>query len=86
MRGRKRLIEAAAHEFAEMGLDGASTRDIAARANLAQSALPCHFRTKEMLWKAEVRLTMGEDAFSEQCTELLLRLLMPGSQSRGVPR
>lgn len=49
---RARLIEAAIHEFAEKGFDGASTGEIAARAGAAQSAVPYHFGTKDSLWKA----------------------------------
>lgn len=47
-----RLVEAALHEFAEKGFEGASTRAIAARAGVAQSALPYHFTTKDALWRA----------------------------------
>ena len=49
---RARLIQAAIEEFAEKGFDGASTGEIAARAGLAQSAVPYHFGTKDLLWKA----------------------------------
>ena len=52
LKTRERLVQAAVHEFADKGFDGASTREIAARADLAQSSVPYHFRTKEMLWKA----------------------------------
>ncbi len=49
---RARLIQSAIEEFADKGFEGASTRDIAARAGAAQSAIPYHFQTKELLWKA----------------------------------
>ena len=47
---RQRLVEAALHEFSRQGFDGASTRRIAARAGVPQSAVPYHFTTKEALW------------------------------------
>jgi len=49
---RARLVEAALHEFAEKGFEGATTRTIAARAGIAQSAVPYHFTTKDALWRA----------------------------------
>ncbi|MDJ0864934.1 MAG: TetR/AcrR family transcriptional regulator [Myxococcota bacterium] len=49
---RERLVAAALHEFAEKGFGGASTRAIASRAGVAQSAVPYHFQTKEALWQA----------------------------------
>ncbi|MBT8466102.1 MAG: TetR/AcrR family transcriptional regulator [Deltaproteobacteria bacterium] len=49
---RARLIEAAIGEFAEKGFEGASTGEIASRAGVAQSAVPYHFGTKDLLWKA----------------------------------
>lgn len=61
---RDRLVEAALREFAEKGFDGASTRAIAARAGVAQSAVPYHFTTKEALWKAAADQIFG--LFQEQ--------------------
>jgi AcrR family transcriptional regulator len=49
---RDRLVEAALHEFAARGFDGATTREIAQRAGVALAALPYHFTTKEALWRA----------------------------------
>jgi TetR/AcrR family transcriptional regulator len=49
---RDSLVRAALREFAEQGFGGASTRAIAKRAGVAQSALPYHFSTKEALWRA----------------------------------
>ena len=49
---RARLVQSAIEEFADRGFDGASTREIASRAGMAQSAVPYHFRTKDLLWKA----------------------------------
>lgn len=56
---RDRLVEAALHEFAQKGFDGASTRAIATRAGAAQSALPYHFTTKEALWRAAADRIFG---------------------------
>ncbi len=56
---RSRLVAAALEEFAEKGFDGASTRAIATRAGVAQSALPYHFETKEALWKAAADRIFG---------------------------
>ncbi len=49
---RARLIQSAIGEFAEKGFEGASTGEIASRAGVAQSAVPYHFGTKDLLWKA----------------------------------
>jgi len=56
---RKRLVDAACHEFALHGFSGASTRAIAQRADVAQSAIPFHFTTKEALWKAAADVLMA---------------------------
>ena len=61
---RQRLVDAACHEFALHGFSGASTRAIARRADVAQSAIPFHFTTKEALWKAAAESLM--DLISEQ--------------------
>ena len=61
---RQRLVDAACHEFALHGFSGASTRAIARRADVAQSAIPFHFTTKEALWKAAAESLMGK--ISEQ--------------------
>ena len=49
---RDRIIHAAKVQFARTGFDGASTRQIAEVAKVAQSLLLYHFETKEDLWKA----------------------------------
>ncbi len=56
---RDRLVEAAIREFGEKGFGGASTRAIAARAGIAQSAVPYHFTTKEALWRAAADRLFG---------------------------
>ena len=47
-------MEAATDLFAERSFDGATTREIAARAGVTQPLLNYHFRTKEELWRAAV--------------------------------
>jgi AcrR family transcriptional regulator len=49
---RRRIIEAAAGAFSELGFHGASTREIAARAGTNQGLITYHFRSKDDLWKA----------------------------------
>lgn len=56
---RQRLVDAASHEFALHGFAGATTRAIAQRADVAQSAIPFHFTTKEALWKAAAESLMS---------------------------
>ncbi|MEM9174923.1 MAG: TetR/AcrR family transcriptional regulator [Myxococcota bacterium] len=56
---RQRLVDAACHEFAQHGFVGASTRAIAQRADVAQSAIPFHFTTKEALWRAAAESLMN---------------------------
>ena len=49
---RASLVEAAIHEFAAHGFDGASTRAIAARAGVHQPQINYHFDSKLALWRA----------------------------------
>jgi TetR/AcrR family transcriptional regulator len=51
---RERIVVAATDLFAERSFDGASTRDIAARAGVTQPLLHYHFRSKDELWRAAV--------------------------------
>ena len=51
---RAALIEAAVHEFAAHGFDGASTRAIATRAGVHQPQINYHFASKLELWRAAV--------------------------------
>lgn len=66
---RARLIQSAIEEFAEKGFEGASTREIASRAGMAQSAVPYHFGTKDLLWKAA-----GDELFGLLRDRLTARL------------
>ena len=56
---RERLVEAALEVFASHGFEGATTREIAARAGVALAALPYHFTTKEALWRAAADRIFG---------------------------
>jgi AcrR family transcriptional regulator len=64
---RRRIIDAAAGAFSELGFHGASTREIAARAGTNQGLITYHFRSKDELWKAaaerifsSLRTSLGE--------------------------
>ena len=49
---RLRIIEAAIESFGEHGFEGASTRDIAARAGVNAPALQYYFENKEGVYRA----------------------------------
>jgi AcrR family transcriptional regulator len=51
---RDRIVAAAADLFAERSFDGATTREIAARAGVTQPLLNYHYRSKDELWTAAV--------------------------------
>lgn len=51
---RTALLDAAVHEFAAHGFDGASTRAIALRAGTHQPQINYHFDSKEELWRTTV--------------------------------
>ncbi|MGH9016262.1 MAG: TetR/AcrR family transcriptional regulator [Acidimicrobiales bacterium] len=51
---RDRIVAAAAELFSERSFDGATTRDIAARAGVTQPLLNYHFHSKQELWQAAV--------------------------------
>jgi TetR/AcrR family transcriptional regulator len=64
---RDRIVAAATDLFSERSFDGATTREIAARAGVTQPLLNYHFRSKDELWQAAVDslfelldATMGE--------------------------
>lgn len=61
---QQRLLEIAIAEFASKGLDGASTRSIAAKAGTAMSSITYHFGGKEGLYLAAadyIATQMGDD-------------------------
>ena len=51
---RDRILEASLELFSELSFDGASTREIAARAGVTQGLLNYHFSSKDELWCAAV--------------------------------
>lgn len=51
---RDRIVRAASVLFSERSFEGATTRQIAALAEVAQPLLNYHFRTKQALWQAAV--------------------------------
>jgi AcrR family transcriptional regulator len=51
---RRKIIDAAIEEFAAHGFEGASTRTIAARADIQHPLVTYHFQTKEGLWRAAI--------------------------------
>lgn len=51
---RQRILAAALDLFSELSFDGATTRQIAARAGVAQPLLNYHFSSKDELWRAAV--------------------------------
>src|SRR5580658_10379051 len=51
---RHRTVAAATDLFSERSFDGATTREIAARAGVTQPLLNYYFRSKEELWQAAV--------------------------------
>jgi TetR/AcrR family transcriptional regulator len=51
---RDRILAAATDLFSERSFDGATTREIAARAGVTQPLLNYHFRSKDELWQAAV--------------------------------
>ena len=57
---RERIIKAALAAFSERGFEGASTRDIAARADANQAMIRHYFESKEGLWKAVVTQMVEE--------------------------
>ena len=47
---RSSIIKAATHLFAEKGFEGASVRDIVAKARVNQAAIHYHFKGKDGLY------------------------------------
>jgi AcrR family transcriptional regulator len=57
---RERIVEAAAEAFSERGFRGASTREIATRADTNQGLITYHFRSKDELWRAAADRIFGK--------------------------
>ncbi len=51
---RERILAAALDQFSELSFEGATTREIAARAGVTQGLLNYHFSSKDELWRAAV--------------------------------
>jgi TetR/AcrR family transcriptional regulator len=56
---RRRIVAAAVDLFSERSFDGATTREIAARAGVTQALLNYHFRAKDELWQTAVDSLFG---------------------------
>jgi AcrR family transcriptional regulator len=57
---RERILDAALELFSELSFEGASTRDIAARAGVGQPLLSYHFKSKDELWRSAADLLFAE--------------------------
>jgi AcrR family transcriptional regulator len=62
---RERIVAAALDLFSERSFEGATTREIAARAGVTQPLLNYHFQSKNTLWRAAV------DSLFEELTDAL---------------
>lgn len=69
---RRKIVEAAAVEFASAGFDGATTRSIAARASIPHGLVIYHFETKLRVWEAvtENALRFFHHEFTKRMEEL----------------
>jgi AcrR family transcriptional regulator len=56
---RHKIIKAAARIFAEDGYDGASIRNIVAKADVNQAAINYHFGSKEGLYRAVLQMALA---------------------------
>jgi len=82
---QQRLLEIAIEQFGQHGLDGVSTREIAAAANTAMSSITYHYGGKEGLYLAaadEVAKQMGDMA-AVQAFERVVQLGDP-TAARGA--
>jgi AcrR family transcriptional regulator len=75
LEARERLIEAARQAFAKDGFEGASVRDITARAHANLGAITYHFGTKEALYHAVI------ERFAEPLADRLAAI----SREAGAP-
>jgi TetR/AcrR family transcriptional regulator len=75
---RERILDAALQTFAEKGFDGATTRQIASRANVPLGLLRYYFGGKLKLWQAAV-----DQAFGEIRSGLDLSTFKPGNADKG---
>jgi AcrR family transcriptional regulator len=57
---RERILVAALELFSELSFEGATTREIAARAGVGQPLLNYHFKSKDELWRSAADLLFAE--------------------------
>jgi AcrR family transcriptional regulator len=57
---RARILDAALDLFSELSFEGATTREIAARAGVTQPLVSYHFSSKDELWRAAVDVLFVE--------------------------
>lgn len=77
---RKRIVEAAVEVFTEKGFEGASTREIARRADTNQGLVTYHFGSKDELWRAAANSIF--DRMGRQLAEHLDALEDPDPRAR----
>ncbi|MEP1144972.1 MAG: TetR/AcrR family transcriptional regulator [Henriciella sp.] len=63
---RERILKTAKSRFATAGFDGTSTRQIAEDADVAQSLLLYHFKSKDAIWRAVMDMLFG---FADQIAD-----------------
>jgi AcrR family transcriptional regulator len=56
------ILKAALEEFSGKGFDGASTREIAAKAGVHHALIKYHFKSKDLLWRAAVKFLFDREA------------------------
>lgn len=57
---KRKLMNAAIHEFSDKGYDGVTARDIEVRADVQRGLLKYHFEDKANLWKEAISSIFGE--------------------------
>ncbi|MGL4316544.1 MAG: TetR/AcrR family transcriptional regulator [Pseudomonas sp.] len=57
---RQQILQAAIQVFEQAGFEGASTREIAKRAGVAQGLVTYHFANKDNLWREAVKLAFAD--------------------------
>src|SRR5487761_2345132 len=86
---RQQILEAALDLFAEQGLDGATSKDIAERANVTHGLIYFYFKTKEELFRVAFEyaleqalarleiaaIVQSDDPPEQTLSQLLLRFL-----------
>jgi len=83
---RERILEAALTAFSENGFDGATTRDIAARAGVNQGLIKYYFDGKLKLWRAAVDRAFEELGASLDATLAEAAALDAAERTRRVIR